>query len=278
MGLNINFSCIGCGKCCTGSTLLTFSEMVRFASIFPVGTSWNPLPSKKTMDRKHFQHLRDMSISAKRSDGTIVRILPSIATMTPGNLPCPARRPDMLCSVHGDGKPQACVTAPLSYAQPADQKYDRLPPMLSQCPPEALQGPVLLRNGSVEQSEHRLGLMAAKKSVEGDRPLMVRALETLLDLKQAYGTWSSPLDETLSTTIGDRHRSTIITSEGIWPVISAAFELKIISKEEALAITSAQIDVCERYVDEWRTSQEAVSVLVKQIRDLRGLVRFYESV
>lgn len=150
--------------------------------------------------------------------------------------------------------------------------------MLSQCPPEALQGPVLLRNGSVEQSEHRLGLMAAKKSVEGDRPLMVRALETLLDLKQAYGTWSSPLDETLSTTIGDRHRSTIITSEGIWPVISAAFELKIISKEEALAITSAQIDVCERYVDEWRTSPEAVSVLVKQIRDLRGLVRFYESV
>lgn len=120
MGVNVDFNCVGCGRCCVGGTKLSFDEMVNLAGVFPIGTSFHSLPGKSYFHSKQYRHLKDFCLAFQAENREIVRVLPGIATMTPKGEPCPARSDDMRCSRHGVDKQANCSASPLSFTIRSD--------------------------------------------------------------------------------------------------------------------------------------------------------------
>ncbi len=273
MGVNVDFNCVGCGRCCVGGTKLSFDEMVKLAGVFPIGTSFHSLPGKSYFHPKQYRHLKDFCLAFQTENREIGRVLPGIATMTPKGEPCPARSDDMRCSRHGVDKPANCSASPLSFTIPSDLPWTETPRFLASCPPEALRGPPLLRNGRSVDPAYRQTLADMKRAAVRDFALMKRTLELQIDLKINEGLGAHlAVQSTIGWRYEDIGHDRLSVTEGLACLLLAAVQLERLGVHQAIDVATAQMDVCGRYLEIWRRHSHAVEMMSAQVMRLRLLL------
>jgi hypothetical protein len=273
---NQNFTCVGCGACCVGTTSVTVAELFTLADVFPIGISWTRAPAKGEAFRDQFKLLRSFSVSVKSpGSGETVRLHTRLGTMTPVGVPCPARGDDMGCSLHGVGKPGVCSLQPVAVEVPLTAKLDTL--IFTQgCPPDAFAGPPILRAGKVVDPDLIRRHAALVAEIQSDRDTMEEALQTLVNARVFAGGWTDDeaLDWLIASGGGNLQERYITTQEGCSAAIAAAFLTRKASLQEALRACSGQIATSEAHIRKWADHRRAVEVLKRHIRELGGTVQW----
>jgi Fe-S-cluster containining protein len=172
----VRFACTQCGNCCRNLKLpLTVAESLRWiddGNDLQVICEAVPWPTQPPPDDEKAAHRRRRSFAAVSGS-----VPTQVAVILAGNFvgDCPNLGKDMRCGIY-QRRPLVCRIYPAEI-----NPFIRLEPTNKACPPEAwaANGPVLQRNGRVEDEVVRADIALARQNGALDVPIKARLCAAL---------------------------------------------------------------------------------------------------
>jgi Fe-S-cluster containining protein len=127
---DVNFRCVGCGRCCDSAPQLSISEAIRLVDDFPLMASivsmqtdqnlpgWRGEIAKMTMERS--QELGALQMEATNSNWQSVKFVTTLSAVViqpPSTQRCPALQSDGRCGIY-DRRPNVCRYVPAQHLAP----------------------------------------------------------------------------------------------------------------------------------------------------------------
>ena len=202
---DINFRCIGCGKCCDSAPQLSIAEAIRLADDFPLLASVVSMRSDHNipgwkgelveMTRRRSEELGALQTEATSSNWQTVKFattLSAVAIQPPSTQRCSALQTDGRCGIY-DRRPNVCRYVPAQHLAPKTNQQLALAIFKEKHNQDcdwSPSAPVLLADGTLVNPEMSASFTRAEQDDLRDAAL----LRALVDAETAFTSDSEEFD------------------------------------------------------------------------------------